>query len=612
MVKYRYGDDMKKTITLLKEGLTYQLRVLVSFEILYRLFGLFLLWPIVRYLFLLSLRMNGIAYLTNGLLYAYLTSFYTFIFIFVVGILLACYVLYELLVLNELFKRNYQKNPITLKPLLMIGWHRLKEAFKKHFFLLLIRATVFLILVEAIQVYGFFQNRSLPILFEQFIELKTIQTAIIVMLLVSFGLFLGTFYVIPVIEYEGLTSIKAIKRSFGLFLKKPKELVFGFILLNLIINGLLFITSALLLLSIGLVINFTLGSLYVSSVLLSIVYSLYVSIAFIGSMFIIPLHYAFVFTKYIQVTQQSFKKEVTNPFRFTPKGYLITLLSLLVLLPIINFSTFSNLIEQDRSKIELFNRPDVIAHRGASAYAPENTISAINEALLQNADGIEIDVRMSLDGILFLFHDSNVSRTTNITERIAVESFTYQALKALDAGSWFGSEFEHERIPTLEEVFEVTKGKTTLYIELKSNIPLIEENLITLLEAYEMYDEVVLMSFNRSQLQLLKSLSENKIKTLLLLPIFYGDIMDLVDSPNYDYLGFSVSMVKQDSAYVSILHQAGKRIYVWTVNNQEDIRSMSNYDVDGIITDDPLKALEIVLEDFRFSLFESIINLFER
>lgn len=110
---------------------------------------------------------------------------------------------------------------------------------------------------------------------------------------------------------------------------------------------------------------------------------------------------------------------------------------------------------------------EVIAHRGYSAIAPENTLVAFEEALAWNVDGLEWDVRVSADGVPVVIHDETVDRTTDGTG--AVQAMTFDALRRLDAGSWFAPEFRGERIPSLEEALAAARGRVPrIYPEVKS------------------------------------------------------------------------------------------------------------------------------------------------
>jgi glycerophosphoryl diester phosphodiesterase len=109
-------------------------------------------------------------------------------------------------------------------------------------------------------------------------------------------------------------------------------------------------------------------------------------------------------------------------------------------------------------------RPVIFAHRGASGYAPENTLTAFNLAVQQGSDAIELDVKLTADGQIVVFHDQTLERTTSATGKIGEK--TLSELKELDAGSHFDISYLNERIPTLEEVFEAVGQRTSINVEL--------------------------------------------------------------------------------------------------------------------------------------------------
>ncbi len=144
----------------------------------------------------------------------------------------------------------------------------------------------------------------------------------------------------------------------------------------------------------------------------------------------------------------------------------------------------------------------VIAHRGASAYEPENTLRAFKLALEMNVDAVELDVRQSRDGYLVVMHDPTVDRTTDGTG--CVEEMSISEIKELDAG-------KGERVPQLEEVLELVKGKAELFLETK--LPNVETEVIDLVKKYEMEEEVWIISHIHPALKKVKEL-EPKIRTM--------------------------------------------------------------------------------------------------
>ena len=112
---------------------------------------------------------------------------------------------------------------------------------------------------------------------------------------------------------------------------------------------------------------------------------------------------------------------------------------------------------------------EITGHRGSKVRAPENTLSALRQAIAEGADYAEIDVQTTADGIVVLFHDADLMRVASLSRRL--RDINYRALKDIDVGSWFAPEFISERIPTLQEAIDLARGRTNLNIELKYTWP---------------------------------------------------------------------------------------------------------------------------------------------
>ena len=159
----------------------------------------------------------------------------------------------------------------------------------------------------------------------------------------------------------------------------------------------------------------------------------------------------------------------------------------------------------------------IFAHRGASGYAPENTLSAIKKAIEMKADGIEIDIQLTKDGKIVVIHDWKVDRTT--TGRGFVYELDFDYIRSLDAGQWYTKDFIGEVVPTLEEVLDILPNDMMLNIEIKdtarkhSNI---EEKMLEVLKKYpEKFDNIVVSSFHHDKIKRLQEL-EPKLKLALL------------------------------------------------------------------------------------------------
>ena len=239
--------------------------------------------------------------------------------------------------------------------------------------------------------------------------------------------------------------------------------------------------------------------------------------------------------------------------------------------------------------------PLIIAHRGDSANAPENTLSAFRLALVNGADGIELDVMLSADQKLVVIHDDTLDRTTNGHGQVGKTPFA--ALRELDAGGWFKPEFKGEPIPLLDEVFEELGGKFLINVELKNyktpkdQLP---ELVVALIKKHGLSESVLLSSFNARNLPRAKSMASEIRTGLLTLPGVLGLPMrgllgrrSKADDLHPYYRDVSARMVESR-------HRLGQRVNVWTVDAPDDLRRMQAFGVDMVICNDPAHARQIL------------------
>lgn len=240
-------------------------------------------------------------------------------------------------------------------------------------------------------------------------------------------------------------------------------------------------------------------------------------------------------------------------------------------------------------------RPIVIAHRGASAYAPENTMASFKKALEIGAGGIELDVQLSRDGHLVVIHDEMLDRTSN--GKGWVKDKSLEELKSLDFGSWHSAGCAGEKIPLLEEVMELLKDKDILLdIEIKSGVVLyqgIEEKTADMIMKYNMADRVIVSSFNHYSLAWLK-----KIQPVIKTGILY--VAGLYEPWKY---AASVGACAIHPLFYNIhpeimtgCKQNGILVNPYTVDQPEMIQKVALAGVDGIITNVPDTALKVLDE----------------
>ncbi len=230
----------------------------------------------------------------------------------------------------------------------------------------------------------------------------------------------------------------------------------------------------------------------------------------------------------------------------------------------------------------------LIAHRGASGHAPENTLAAFRKAIAQGVAFIETDLQLTKDARLVAIHDETVNRTTN--GHGAVHDLSLYDLRKLDAGSWFGSEFAGERIPTLEEILEFSKKHDVVfYLELKPGGSWGgEHTLIGALRSSGEIARTVVISFDPGILAAVR-----KIEPTLMTGLLYeGQLEDPLDKAIE--IGVRQLAVRGDLVTPWLLGQARRRdlqVVAWTVNQGAHMRLLMDAGVDGIMSDYPDRLL---------------------
>lgn len=242
-------------------------------------------------------------------------------------------------------------------------------------------------------------------------------------------------------------------------------------------------------------------------------------------------------------------------------------------------------------------RPLLIGHRGSPRYAPENTLASFEVAAVQGADAIEFDVKLTADGEAVILHDATVDRTTN--GHGLLKRLTLTAIQQLDAGSWFSTQFAGERIPTLETVCATLGQRLYLNIELTNYTtpfdPLVIR-VVDIVKKYHLQNRVLFSSFFPHNLTRVRRLLPESACALLIFPGWKGYLALRLALRSKEYWAIHPHITQATPDLVRHAHAAGKRIHVWTVNAEEDIRRMAAIGVDAIFTDDVAHAHRILRE----------------
>jgi glycerophosphoryl diester phosphodiesterase len=223
---------------------------------------------------------------------------------------------------------------------------------------------------------------------------------------------------------------------------------------------------------------------------------------------------------------------------------------------------------------------EITGHRGSKVSAPENTLSALRQAISEGADYAEIDVQTTADGVVVLLHDADLMRVASIRRRL--RDINYRELKDIDVGSWFAPEFSSERIPTLQEAIDLARGRIKLNIELKFTWPdqALTQKVANIIRQNGFSGDCVVSSLNFQALTEIKQAFPELTTGFIVFKVA-GNLLRM----EADFLSLNAARAKP--RLVRQLHRRGRAVHVWTVNDFNNVISMIEVGVDNIITDSP-------------------------
>ena len=241
---------------------------------------------------------------------------------------------------------------------------------------------------------------------------------------------------------------------------------------------------------------------------------------------------------------------------------------------------------------------EIIAHRGFSARAPENTLAAFELGWKHQTDACELDVYLTADGKMAVIHDKDTKRTAGVT--LDVVTSKQAELTALDAGSWKGKEWANEKIPTLEQALAtLPKGKQRFFIEIKCGAEIVPELKRILEPMKDRADQLAIIAFKRdAAAESKKAIPWVKVyrlaagKTKDKKPTDLKQLIADTTADKLDGLDLGMADFPWDETMVKQIRDAGFGLYVWTVNKPADVQRFAKLGVDGITTDDPVMVRE--------------------
>ena len=237
----------------------------------------------------------------------------------------------------------------------------------------------------------------------------------------------------------------------------------------------------------------------------------------------------------------------------------------------------------------------IIAHRGASGYAPENTKVAMVKAIEMDVDGFEVDLQLTIGGEIVVFHDWTLDRTTD--GRGYLKTKTLEELKDLDSGSWFSEGKYHEEILTLNELLEIIPKSKILNLEIKvlrGDSQEIENKVVKILEKAGRIDEnIIISSFNHEIIKNINKLN-SELKVGLLITAGFLNIGNYIKNNNLNIFSIHSSSEFITLKFLKEMKSLGIKNYVWTVNNVEEGKILKDLGVDAIITNYPDRFKNII------------------
>jgi glycerophosphoryl diester phosphodiesterase len=243
----------------------------------------------------------------------------------------------------------------------------------------------------------------------------------------------------------------------------------------------------------------------------------------------------------------------------------------------------------------LVNSPGVliIAHRGNSSVAPENTLPAFAKALAAKADLVELDYHHSADGVPLVIHDDNLDRTTNAQEllgkkKVLVVDLPAAELARLDAGLWFSDDFKGTKLPTLVESLAAIQAGSTTLIERKAGDA---ATLVKLLEHEKLIDQVVVQAFDWDFVKECRKLSPSLMLCTLSGKAANNEQIEAAAATGADVIVWNHEKLRRKQ--IGLIHHLGKKAWVYTIDDPERAAEFIAAGIDGVITNKPATMIKV-------------------
>lgn len=595
--------------------LTAHWKPLILFEILWKLVTLLVIAPACAGLIQLAIHLAKLKYLTTSNLLQFLRSPWTILLLAVLLLLAALYTLFEIAAVCICFRQSrFQKVRTTLGRMVRSGLQSVLHFFRGGGPFLVLHLLVLIPLMQFSATSGIFTAMGIPDFLAYYMTKKEFLlpiyvAAIILCCLLSVRwVFSSVLFTQNQCSYRNAraTSVQLVRGRFW-------QTFFSVLVWNCCYFVALLVFLCLITVVVLMVIRATGSDDLIMSQAMRILKLLIQIVLWSFSFFATPIcmaHLTALLEKCcVQMPEVVLPEPIplsrsAKPFRRSTA--VLTACCFTVAALGLNLSyVYSVFTGKANFRLALFQNPTVMAHRGLSADAPENTLYAFSDAISVGADFIELDVQQTRDGVLVVMHDSNLKRTTGVNKDIW--DVDYADIQNLDAGSWFDPAYANARIPTLEETLQFVDKRAKLNIEIKPTkhgSDTLEQDVAELITRYQYTDACYVTSFSYGSLKKVKE-ANPEIRTGYLMSVAYGQFYSLKYAD-----AFSLNKVFVTSQVVNAAHQQGKQIFAWTVNSMSEVRSLCNLHVDSIITDDPVMVQNVISRDSTGETLRSVLDYF--
>ena len=595
--------------------LTAHWKPLILFEILWKLVTLLVIAPACAGLIQLAIHLAKLKYLTTSNLLQFLRSPWTILLLAVLLLLAALYTLFEIAAVCICFRQSrFQKVRTTLGRMVRSGLQSVLHFFRGGGPFLVLHLLVLIPLMQFSATSGIFTAMGIPDFLAYYMTKKEFLlpiyvAAIILCCLLSVRwVFSSVLFTQNQCSYRNAraTSVQLVRGRFW-------QTFFSVLVWNCCYFVALLVFLCLITVVVLMVIRATGSDDLIMSQAMRILKLLIQIVLWSFSFFATPICMAHLTAllekRCVQMPEVVLPEPIplsrsAKPFRRSTA--VLTACCFTVAALGLNLSyVYSVFTGKANFRLALFQNPTVMAHRGLSADAPENTLYAFSDAISVGADFIELDVQQTRDGVLVVMHDSNLKRTTGVNKDIW--DVDYADIQNLDAGSWFDPAYANARIPTLEETLQFVDKWAKLNIEIKPTkhgSDTLEQDVAELITRYQYTDACYVTSFSYGSLKKVKE-ANPEIRTGYLMSVAYGQFYSLKYAD-----AFSLNKVFVTSQVVNAAHQQGKQIFAWTVNSMSEVRSLCNLHVDSIITDDPVMVQNVISRDSTGETLRSVLDYF--